>query len=171
MGRGRGRPTKFVPATIEKLVEAIEVGATLEMAAQYAGIKYNTLSKWRAEARTVIEAIEAGTYQGRIKARDQELINFFNALEDAKNRLGLELQQILYNAARTDPAWALKLLQLKFAADYAPRFGADVGVGAAVGQGGAEMIIRVHFVQPENPIKIETDDLPALNGHPKQLEG
>jgi hypothetical protein len=41
-----GRPTKFSPEVVEKLIEAISVGATYQIACDYAGIKYCNFNRW-----------------------------------------------------------------------------------------------------------------------------
>lgn len=40
------RPTKYTPETVAKIVEAIKIGATYELAAGYAGISYETFNTW-----------------------------------------------------------------------------------------------------------------------------
>lgn len=42
-----GRRSKFTPETEEKLVTAIRLGATYELACKYAGISYQTFNEWR----------------------------------------------------------------------------------------------------------------------------
>lgn len=44
-----GALTKYTDETIEKLVQAIELGATHEHACNYAGISYNAFLTWRRE--------------------------------------------------------------------------------------------------------------------------
>ena len=46
------RPTKLTPTTIRLLVEAIKMGATYDLAAQYAGISSSTLYSWMAKGRS-----------------------------------------------------------------------------------------------------------------------
>jgi hypothetical protein len=41
-----GRPTKRTPSTEERIIEAIRQGMTYRLAAQYAGIAYETLRSW-----------------------------------------------------------------------------------------------------------------------------
>ncbi|MGI8552841.1 MAG: hypothetical protein ACR2PL_18945 [Dehalococcoidia bacterium] len=77
-----GRKSKYTPEAVEKLTHAIALGATYKLAANYAGIDYDTLRVWRetkpafsvalkeAEGkatmgwlRKVEEAAEAGVWQ------------------------------------------------------------------------------------------------------------
>lgn len=45
-GRGRGRPTKFTSTTISRLVHAIKLGATYDLACKYANIDYSLFALW-----------------------------------------------------------------------------------------------------------------------------
>lgn len=40
------RPTKLTPDVSKKIVDAIRLGATYELAANYAGINYDTFNEW-----------------------------------------------------------------------------------------------------------------------------
>lgn len=40
------RPSKFTPETTAKLCQAIELGATYELACKYAGISYQIFNEW-----------------------------------------------------------------------------------------------------------------------------
>ncbi len=44
--RGRGRPTTLTPETSEIIVQAVRLGAPLEMAAKYAGVGERSLFRW-----------------------------------------------------------------------------------------------------------------------------
>lgn len=77
-----GRRTKYSEEIVGRIVDAIELGATYEMAAAYGGITFETLRQWRkrypsfsdalkqAEGRAVLkwlyrieQAANAGTWQ------------------------------------------------------------------------------------------------------------
>jgi hypothetical protein len=55
---GKGRPTKCTPETVGKLTQAIQLGATYELACNYAGIDYSTFARWMNEKRDFREAIK-----------------------------------------------------------------------------------------------------------------
>lgn len=40
------RPSKFTQATIDRLIQAIRLGSSYDLAAMYAGISYETFNKW-----------------------------------------------------------------------------------------------------------------------------
>lgn len=42
-----GRPTKYTDELVAKLCQAIELGATYELACNYAGITFETFRQWR----------------------------------------------------------------------------------------------------------------------------
>lgn len=42
-----GRPTKYVPEIIEKVLNAVAVGAPFTHACNYAGINFDTFNEWR----------------------------------------------------------------------------------------------------------------------------
>ena len=41
------RPSKYTPEVVKKICRAIELGATYELAAKYAGTSYETFNTWR----------------------------------------------------------------------------------------------------------------------------
>lgn len=54
-----GRRSKYTPETVEKLTDAIKLGATYELATGYAGIHYDTFNEWRNKKSEFSEAIKA----------------------------------------------------------------------------------------------------------------
>jgi len=46
-GRLRGRRSKYTPDRVAKIIQAIDMGATFELAAGYAGICPDTMTAWR----------------------------------------------------------------------------------------------------------------------------
>lgn len=76
------RPSKYTPDTVKRITDALELGATYEMASNYGGIDYTTFLTWRdnkpefskavkdAEGRAVVkwlakieQAASGGTWQ------------------------------------------------------------------------------------------------------------
>jgi hypothetical protein len=47
----RGRPSQFTAATKRKVIEAIQLGCTYNVAASYAGISESTLFRWLASGK------------------------------------------------------------------------------------------------------------------------
>lgn len=93
------RPTKFTEETIERLCEALVVGASLEGAARYAGISYNTLNNWRQG-----RGFPAGT-----KAEEKQ--EFLDRLTRAESAVELDYLVGIQKAAKDDwraAAWWLE---------------------------------------------------------------
>ena len=67
-----GRPSKMNERTIAKLVEAIEIGATREVAARYAGISVSSFCSWMAKGREA-ESGEFSELLERIEGAEAKL--------------------------------------------------------------------------------------------------
>lgn len=65
------RPSKLTPDAQAKIIQAIQMGATYELAAQYAGITYNTFYNWMNEGET---------------AKSGAFFELFNAVKEAEGR-------------------------------------------------------------------------------------
>lgn len=55
----RGRPTKYTPETVKKILEAIKLGVAYVDAANYAGVGLATFNEWRDRYPEFAEAVEA----------------------------------------------------------------------------------------------------------------
>ena len=58
-----GRPTKLNEETIERLVKAIKVGATYDLACKYAGTSYSSFERWMRRGETATSGIERKLYE------------------------------------------------------------------------------------------------------------
>ena len=70
-GKGKGRPTKFTPATIDKLRKNISEGLPYELACRLSGIAYETYRSWCRDAMK--------------EDADIELVNFLNVISKAES--------------------------------------------------------------------------------------
>lgn len=52
------RPTKYTPQCVTALTEAIQLGATYELACAYAGISFQTFNAWRKAKPAFSEAVQ-----------------------------------------------------------------------------------------------------------------
>ena len=66
-----GRPTKLNTATQKRIVQAIKMGTTYELAAQYAGISYATFNNWMNQGESALSG---------------EFFEFFNAVKEAEGK-------------------------------------------------------------------------------------
>lgn len=53
-----GRKTKYTPEVVARVVEAIKMGASYELAAGYAGIHYDTFNEWMKAKSEFSEAVK-----------------------------------------------------------------------------------------------------------------
>lgn len=58
------RPTKYTPATVERICEGIRLGLTYELAAGYGGIDYRTFVRWRESKGQFRQAVQEAEAKG-----------------------------------------------------------------------------------------------------------
>ncbi len=61
-----GRRSKYTPETSTKILNAIRMGATYELAANYAGITYETFRNWQAEKPAFFSLVKEAEGVGAI---------------------------------------------------------------------------------------------------------
>jgi hypothetical protein len=69
------RPTKYTPDTVDRICEAISMGATYDLAAGYGGISYETFNTWRSEKPAFSDAVKA--------AEAKAAVGWLTKIEDA----------------------------------------------------------------------------------------
>lgn len=112
-----GAPTKLTIATIATIVEAVELGATYEIAAQAAGIHRDTLRGWREQGEADRDADLPTDYADLIAAVD-----------DARARGEVELLRSIRAHAALDWRPAAWLLKVRHPERYVERTRLDVDV-------------------------------------------
>lgn len=80
-----GRPSKFTEDTRKRILEAIELGSTYELAAAYGGISYATLNDW-------------------LKREDEEYLKFSEDVKQAEGKAAIGWLTKIEKAA-TDGNW------------------------------------------------------------------
>ena len=112
-----GRPLKLTPETQARIVEAVELGATWERAADAAGVGASTLGLWRRKG-------EAG---------EVPYVTFLLALKRAEGA-GVERALRVIRKAAEGGAWQASawLLERRYPADYGRR--SEVSVQASASQ-------------------------------------
>lgn len=79
-----GRKPIAIDPYIEKLEQAIAIGATFEMAAMYAGISQKTFERWRAQAATAPEGSPFGQLRERLRqAEGRAAVGWLAKIEQA----------------------------------------------------------------------------------------
>jgi hypothetical protein len=104
----RGKKIELTPVHIEKLTRAIQIGATYELAARYAGISKDTFDRWRK----AMEAAPAGTPLADLRTR----------LRRAEAQAALGWLTTINEAAETDWGSAAWLLARRYPEAYGRTF-------------------------------------------------
>ena len=111
------RPSKLTKTVEEDLCAALSNMHTYESAAGYARIGSSTLSLWRSQGRAAREKDAAGEILDKNEARKLKLLD---ALDQAEAEGVFSLHQVVINAAKVDPHYALRLLAIRRPDDYNP---------------------------------------------------
>lgn len=90
-----GRKTKRTPETVEKLTQAIRLGATYSLACKYAGISEQTFYEWL-----------------------KEFPEFSDAITQAEGAAAMKWLAIIEKAATELPQWAAWKLERRYPRDY-----------------------------------------------------
>jgi hypothetical protein len=119
----RGRPLKLTPEVIEKIVEAIELGATFEHAANYAGVSYSTFARWRQWGEEAIERrknpnIKKGTKEWNW---EQPFIEFWEAIKGAEGQGVITNLKNITSAGKESWQASAWILDRRYPKDYGRR--------------------------------------------------
>lgn len=60
------RPTKYTPDCVERICEALKMGATYDLAAGYGGITYETFNTWRDAKPEFSDAVKAAEAEAAV---------------------------------------------------------------------------------------------------------
>jgi hypothetical protein len=61
------RRSKYTPEVVQRVVQAIELGATYELACGYAGISHETFAQWRRSKPEFLEAVKEAEGRAAVK--------------------------------------------------------------------------------------------------------
>jgi len=146
--RAVGRPSKATPTALDKIVEALKLGATHKLAAQCAGMSERTFYQHQADNPQFAQAIEAAEAAGAMQ----------------------HLATITALTQSGDPAVMLKastwLLERRYPDDYSRK---DVKEKRATGETIVRVIIdnawRGEVQQPDMPLIPESAVVDAIPAH------
>ena len=98
--QGRGRPTKATPAVVARIVEAIEIGMTLQHVCQLVNIDYSTFAGWMKRGR-----------EG-----DAKYLDIFKKVKRAESKCVLNALEVIRSAAVEEKNWtaAAWILERKY---------------------------------------------------------
>ena len=77
-----GRPTKLDKDTLMKICSALEAGNTLEVAAAYGRIHYDTFNKWMKRGEAELKRIN-GDARRKVKPSEASFVEFHEAVKKA----------------------------------------------------------------------------------------
>ena len=81
------RPSKLTPETHNKIVKAIKLGATYELAASYGGVTYDTLNNWRKRGEEEsLRRSEKGDRQTKQWLQEEPFFKFFEDIKAAEGQ-------------------------------------------------------------------------------------
>ena len=131
-----GRPLKLTPEVEARIVEAVELGATWERAADAAGVGASTLGLWRRRG-------EAG---------DAPYSSFLAALKRAEGA-GVERALRSIRKAAEGGAWQASawLLERRYPADYGRRSEVAVAVRSPAADSDAAIVKALHDLAASHP--------------------
>ena len=98
-----GRPGKLTADTQKRITDAIRVGATYELAAQYGGIAYNTFNEW----------MKAGAGANSGKHRE-----FYEAVKSAEGEAAIKWLAVIDKAALDQWQAAAWKLERRYPREY-----------------------------------------------------
>lgn len=114
------RPTKLTPETQQNIVQAIRVGATYELAAQFGGVSYQSFNGWCKRGRIELERRENGAKPDTKQWKDEEpFVQFLEAVKRAEGQAAVGwLAKI--EAAANDGNWqaAAWKLERRYPGEY-----------------------------------------------------
>lgn len=97
-----GRPSKVSPEVTERFVQAVQIGATYDIACKYAGISYQTLCNWR-------------------ERKEAEFVEFFEALTRAEGVAVIKWLAVLEKHGEATGQWAAWKLERRYPETFGRR--------------------------------------------------
>lgn len=77
-------PSKLTPSTLARIVQALRLGATFELAAQYGGVSYDTFNNWRKRGAAELERMERARTRTDADPDELPFVQFFEATKAAE---------------------------------------------------------------------------------------
>lgn len=78
-----GRPSKLTPETQKRILEALSVGTTYELACQYAGISYETFRRWMNTGEDAKTGQFRAFYEAVKEAEGRAVVGWLAKIEQA----------------------------------------------------------------------------------------
>lgn len=135
-----GRPSLFSAQATKRVADALRLGATYKMAAQYGGISYDTMNDWMNKGKKAQTLVSSGQ---EITPDLEQFYNFYQELQKAESDAVLGwLAKIEREANEGNWQAAAWKLERRYPRDYSRN------VTEVVGEEGGP--VKVHFYLPDN---------------------
>lgn len=138
------RPSKLTADVQDRIVEALKLGATFELAAQYGGVSYHSFNLWRKRGAAELERVANARKNASIRESERPYVEFYEATKKAEGEAAVAWLERIEQAAR-DGAWQAAAWKLE------RRYPQQYGRTVTEHQGG----------DPERPIPITFIAVPA----------
>lgn len=100
------RPSSFSPELTKRIGDALRIGATYKMAAQYGGVSYDTLNDWMNRAKRAIASPDP------ISPADEPYVQFLQQIQKAESDAVMgwlaKIEQEASNGNWQAAAWKLE---------------------------------------------------------------
>ena len=126
------RPVKLTPEVQKALTQAIELGATYELACKYAGITYQTFRNWTLAAQ---------------EAKSGQLVDFAKAIEAAEGKAAVKWLAKIEQAGSDDWRAVAWKLERRYPQDY----GKTVQEQQHTGKDGGPLTITIFGEDTKGP--------------------
>ena len=127
------RRSKLTPKVQEDFCAALQIGATIEIAAGYAGVTDRTAYGWLARGRTEEERLADPTAEPN--PDEVRYLQFFQTAREAGASAAVSWLQVLENAMRgkegfvPQPGFAMEMLERRYPKDFGKQARVDVTTG------------------------------------------
>jgi transposase len=114
-----GRPTKLTPERQRKIIQALSVGATYDLASKFAGISYMSFNNWRQRGEAEIKRRE-GNVKPDTKQwiKEQPFVDFFYAVKEAEGAAAVKWLAKIEAAANEQWQAAAWKLERRYPGEY-----------------------------------------------------
>lgn len=139
------RPTKLTPDVQARIEQALRIGSTYELAAQYGGIGYDCFNEYRKRGKAELDRVQENP-KASIRAEELPFVQFYEATQKAESEGAMGWLAKIEKAAN-DGNWqaAAWKLERRYPKDYGRTVVSNEHTGA---NGGA--------IKTENTIIIKT---------------
>lgn len=138
----RGRKLLLNNKIIASFCEALSIGASQKLAAQYAGVSEGAVINWLNQGRELAEKLESGA---DIPQDKKIFVKLLSEVEKANAEAGITWLQVVDKAAQVDPTWAWRMLKVRY-----PEGFTEIDRTEITGRDGDPLEIVVEYADTED---------------------